>query len=134
MNLLGFNHNAKAVMSWLFPASNVLNQAHSAMAKVFAVDPVRHFILGGKPKRVHVPGSPLLDVAYWKQGQQMMVSLVNQDYSSSDAVVTLSLPAEITSVVSQPWGNLTWQVSNSNLQVEALPGVATSVVIVDLGR
>ncbi|GAM83774.1 hypothetical protein ANO11243_017640 [Dothideomycetidae sp. 11243] len=132
MNLLGFNHGAKAVMNWQFPASETLNEANSAMAKVFTAIPVSGFLLDGQPTPVQVVGHEMLDVAYWKCGGQVMVAMVNQDYNDSVAVVRLQLPWPVKRIVSQPWGKVSFQVHEGRLELEGITGVATSVVILDV--
>jgi len=73
MMMLSFNHGAKAIMSWTFPASSSLEQAHGAMAQVATVAPVSTFLLGTQPTPIKVKGHGLLDVAYWVVGTQVMV-------------------------------------------------------------
>ncbi|KAF2158187.1 hypothetical protein K461DRAFT_284453 [Myriangium duriaei CBS 260.36] len=128
MNLLGFNHGSKGVMSWIFPASDTLNKAHGDMSKVFAAAPVRDFLLGSNPLPLKISGNPSLDVAYWKLGNQIMVGLVNQDLGKSTAS-SVRLPFRGYSVASQPWGSLKWSSVMCGLKVEVPSGVTTSVVI-----
>ncbi|KAF2207249.1 hypothetical protein CERZMDRAFT_14106, partial [Cercospora zeae-maydis SCOH1-5] len=45
MMILSFNHNAKGMMSWLFPTSDVLHEAHGRMAKFVTRSPVNDFLL-----------------------------------------------------------------------------------------
>lgn len=129
MNLLGFNHRSKAVMSWLFPSDDALNQAYGKMAKVFAVSPVSDFILGGHPTPIKLAGHPHVDAASWILNGRLMVSIVSQDYSNSLGTVSLPLPVGAWRIQSQPWGDLSWAVSGSQLQVKGLPSLATGVVI-----
>ena len=51
MMILSFNHGAKGIMSWTFPASGALQVAHGQMAKVATVAPVSTFLLGAQPVR-----------------------------------------------------------------------------------
>ena len=61
---LSFNHMAKGIMSWVFPSSNALNEAHGAFSKVATVPPVSSFLIGAKPCKLDVTGHSLLDVSY----------------------------------------------------------------------
>lgn len=39
MNTLAFNHGAKSVISWVYPASDILNTAHGQLAQVVSKSP-----------------------------------------------------------------------------------------------
>ncbi|KAK4646264.1 hypothetical protein QC761_209000 [Podospora bellae-mahoneyi] len=47
MNVLAFNHGAKGIISWLWPTSTVLAEAHGQLAKVVTGGMVRGFVVGG---------------------------------------------------------------------------------------
>jgi hypothetical protein len=134
MILLSFNHAAKAIMSWTFPATNTLNDAHAAFSKVATKSPVSTFLLNSEPVQVNVKGQPLLDVAYWTSASHIMVGFVNLAYLESHESVSIEIPLNATKVASQPWGSLTWSLSqqsgeNTLLQVQGLGGLDTSIII-----
>ena len=137
MILLSFNHAAKAIMSWTFPATNTLNDAHAAFSKVATNSPVSTFLLNSEPVQVNAKGQPLLDIAYWTSASQIMVGFVNLAYLESDGSASIDIPLNATRLASQPWGSLTWSLSqqsseNTILKVQGLSGLDTSIVILDI--
>ena len=137
MILLSFNHMAKAVMSWTFPSTTTLDNAHGAFSKVATVPPVSTFLLGADPIKIKVKRHSLLDVSYWKLESQIMVGIVNLDYVDSNGTVSIDLPTSVSRVASQPWGSLSWSLSSSSnvssvLSSYGLDGLATSIVILDM--
>ncbi|MCJ1307948.1 hypothetical protein MMC25_001597 [Agyrium rufum] len=132
MNLLAFNHRAKAIMAWTFPPSSALATAHSEMAKVFAVPPVSTFLLGGQPTAISVPKHPLLDAAYWKLGNQVLVSIVNPNHAVISQAISVPLSGKASGIQSQPWGSTAWKLSadGTGLVVGGLDALATSAVLV----
>ncbi|KAK4540455.1 hypothetical protein LTR36_009201 [Oleoguttula mirabilis] len=132
MMVLSFNHAAKAVMSWTYPASASLEQAHAAMAKVATVPPVSTFLLGARPTSIKMKGHDgSMDVAYWVLGQQVMVG-VAMDYVGYNGSIEIDLPVSVRRVASQPWGLLDWVVVNGTLTVCGLAALATSFVVFDM--
>lgn len=134
MTLLSFNHKAKAMMSWLFPASDALNEAHSAFAKVATAPPVSTFLLGAEPQTVQVQDNAFLDVSYWVVGDQAMVGVVNVDYADRKETISIELPFAASSVLSQPWGSISWNLGRpsndtTTLSTQGLDGLATSIII-----
>jgi hypothetical protein len=130
MMVLSFNHRAKGIMSWTFPASGTLEVAHGEMAKVATKAPVADFIIGGSPTKVLVEGYELLDVAYWEWDNQTMLGLANGDYVGHDDTVTIQLPTSVKEVSSQPWGSLSWNVvGNKTLTVSGFEGLDTSFMV-----
>ena len=137
MILLSFNHRAKAIMSWQFPASHSLNKAHGAFAKVATVPPVSSFLLDAEPQEVKVKGDPLLDVSYWKYENQVMVGIVNLDYADTHKKISITLPVHASHIKGQPWGSLSWTLSSvgnssTEMSVYGMDGLTTSIVILEL--
>lgn len=131
MMVLSFNHGAKAIMSWTFPASSSLEAAHGEMAKVATVPPVSNFLMGGHPTLVKVEGHALLDVAYWSVDNRTMIGVVNLDYSRDNGTIKIDLPVAVSRIASQPWGSLSWAVGNGTLTTYGMAGLATSFIVVD---
>lgn len=131
MNALAFNHGAKSIISWVYPASEDLNVAHGQLAKVVTKSPVVDFIVGKWPTAVDVPGYDLVDVSYWVVGTQMLVCIVNGGYVDIDEAVTVDVP-NATTITSTAWGNVTWGLASSQLSTPSLPALATSMLILDL--
>ena len=132
MMLLSFNHGAKGVMSWTFPTSDTLAQAHSQMAKIATVPPVSTFLLGAQPTEVEVKGQGDVDVAYWKVGKRIMVGFVRPEYDAGNGKVTIDLPERAGGIASQPWGSLPWTLEGQTLTVRGLVELDTSLVILDV--
>ncbi|KAF2773281.1 hypothetical protein EJ03DRAFT_371215 [Teratosphaeria nubilosa] len=131
MMVLSFNHKAKAIMSWIFPASEILEMAHGKMAKLASTSPVSDFLLGADPVQLVIPGRPLLDLSYWQVGDKVMVGLADLEYIGINSTVSVHLPMRIRGIVSQPWGNLSWSFDGSNLVMQGLSALSTSFVVLD---
>ncbi|KAI2629260.1 hypothetical protein GGS26DRAFT_598959 [Hypomontagnella submonticulosa] len=133
MNALAFNRGATGIFAWTWPSSDELFDAHSQMAAVVTQPPVRDFLLSGRPTgSVYVAEFPLLDIAYWVRGDQVMVSVVNGAYEDIEDPLSLSLPVAATKVASVPFGGLTWELGYGQLTTGSLPGMSFSLIILAL--
>jgi len=132
MMLLSFNHHAKGIMSWTFPASSVLEAAHGAMAKVATKPLVSNFLLSGEPTAVEILGHPALDVAYWKEGDKLLLSFANTESQASNGTVDLPLPFAVRGVESQPWGDLAHTLRGRKLSIPKMPALASSLMILQV--
>ncbi|EME46147.1 hypothetical protein DOTSEDRAFT_70221 [Dothistroma septosporum NZE10] len=130
MMILSFNHKAKAIMSWTFPTTPVsLGAAHGRMAKVVSQSPVRDFLIGDDPKAIEVESHPLLDVAYWTIGKELMVSVANVETDDSKTSLTIELPVKVHSITGQPWGSSSWHLDEGGrLCTSGLGGLTSSIV------
>ncbi|GAB1739642.1 hypothetical protein NU219Hw_g4588t1 [Hortaea werneckii] len=131
MQILSFIHKAKAIMSWDFHEVTPLNRAHGAMAKVVTQSPVSDFLLGSQPTQIYAEDLGLLEAAYWRVGDQLMVGIANMDYIGVTESVKFDLPMNASRIASQPWGSVEWELTNKSLVARALEGLATSFVILD---
>ncbi|KAF2721488.1 hypothetical protein K431DRAFT_268619 [Polychaeton citri CBS 116435] len=131
MSILAFNHKAKGVMSWTFPAPEELEHAHSLMVKVVTKIPVKDFLLGQQPINIKLDGHNFLDVSYWQTNDSVLVGLVNIGQSPL-VDVEVALPVTVEAVVSQPWGEVDWKIGNGTLAAQNVKGLETSFVIVSL--
>jgi hypothetical protein len=137
MAMISFNHGAKGITSWIYPSTDELNDAHSALARVVTVAPVSNFIGGAQPVPISVHG---LDVSYWTLGKQAMVIVAADPDSSTlagtvegpSATSGVSLPISAKSIASTPWGNITWSLEGNKLQAKGISSLATSIVILNL--
>ncbi len=133
MVTLAFNHGAQGIISWVWPASNVLGKAHGALSKVVTAAPVADFLVGGDgPQRINatVSGTGVVDVAYWVLGKQTLVSIVNGGYVDLENV-EITVNENATVISSTPWGNAQWALVGSKLSASRLPALATSIIILD---
>lgn len=130
MVMLAVNHGAKGMMSWVYPAAESLVEAHGRLAKVLTVGPVVNYIVGGgRAKRVEV-GVEGIDVAVWEREGSMLVSIVNGG-GSVQGRVTVPVPRAVK-VKSRPWGELEWTLDGGQLSSAELPGMSTSLLILEL--
>lgn len=130
MMLLSFNHHAKGMMSWTFPASSVLEAAHAAMAKVVTAPAVSEFIIGGQPTAIALPDYPQLDVAWWRQGHSGLVSMANTDAQAINGTIKTKLPLAVRGIDSQPWGNATYSVHGGEaLVMHGMAALGTSLIV-----
>ncbi len=132
MALLALNHGAQAIISWVYPDSDTLSVAHGALAKVLTTAPGVTFVVGNdRPHRIAVAASVDVDVAFWRRGREMLVSVVNGGYSDVSKAVEVELPG-VASVKSTLWGNVTWTLSGSKLSAPSFPALGTSLVLLEL--
>ncbi|GAB1730638.1 hypothetical protein NU195Hw_g8594t1 [Hortaea werneckii] len=129
MQVLSFIHKAKAIMSWDFHEVTPLNRAHGTMAKVVTQSPVSDFLLGSQPTQIYSENSDLLEAAYWRVGDRLMVGIANMDYVGTTEPVRFDLPGNASRIVSQPWGSVEWELTNKSLVARRLEGLATSFVV-----
>ncbi|KAK4203847.1 hypothetical protein QBC40DRAFT_345941 [Triangularia verruculosa] len=141
MNVLAFNHGMKGIISWLWPSSTVLAEAHGKLAKVVTRSPVKEFLVGGDgvdgPGRVEarVPGTgiEIVDAAVWvdKTRNKALIGVVNGGYADIERRVEVPV-VNATTVDKTLWGGVEWRVEGELLVVDRLPALATSFVLVNL--
>ena len=124
-------------MSWTFPTTNALSNAHAAFAKVANTIPMSSFLIGAEPMQLKVQGESLLDVSYWAVQNQVMIGVVNLNYADINRSVSIELPMKVRRVASQPWGSLSWSLSSTSsgytvMRISGMSGLDTSVVILDI--
>ncbi|KAI1391673.1 uncharacterized protein F4822DRAFT_192602 [Hypoxylon trugodes] len=133
MNALAFNRGATGIFAWTWPTSQELFDAHSQMSNVITQPPVRDFLLGSQPAgKIDVANQDLVDAAYWVRGTQAMISVVNGAYDDVTGQLSIALPVQAGSISSIPFGGLSWKLLNDQLTVDSLPGMSTSIIILDL--
>lgn len=137
MDLLAFNHGAMARLAWIYPPSDVLSSATAKLANVVTVEPVAGFLTAANPVLVldgrSAKGS--LDAAYWvteDESKGVLVGVVNPENSTSAAPAQVALPEglNVSNIVSQPWGSVSWSLQGSTLVADGgLKALDTSYVI-----
>ncbi|KAI1323665.1 hypothetical protein F5Y16DRAFT_332763 [Xylariaceae sp. FL0255] len=134
MNALAFNRGATGIFGWTWPSSAVLFDTHANMSHVVTNEPVRSFLLSGKPQRLSVAGYDLLDAAYWVVGDKALVSVVWGAYEKIQKPVSIDIPGvEATDIESVAFGGLSWQLSDGNkLTIKSLPAMSTSLILLNL--
>ncbi|KAK7911446.1 hypothetical protein PG985_013927 [Apiospora marii] len=130
MDMLAFNHGAKARLAWIYPTSDELGNALSRIAKVVTTSPVMDFLTGANPVLLQDGKDRGLDVAYWKNDGQVLVSVVAPGDSITNVGIPLPPDVQVTRVVSSPWGGIGWTLDGNTLRAKGgLPSYATSLVI-----
>lgn len=134
MNALAFNHHAKSILSWVWPTSDILAQTHGQYAKVVAQPPVRDFIVLGEAQSIPVKCNLVVDAAYWVQGNQVLINVVNGGYEPIKKSLKVPLPAAIKpkEVVSTPWGNGTWSLNGGELRLGPMDAMSANMIIVKI--
>ncbi|KAJ4147955.1 hypothetical protein LMH87_002447 [Akanthomyces muscarius] len=134
MNALAFNHAAKSILSWVWPASEALGEIHGRFAKKVATAPVREFLVLERPSKIEMEGSGVLDAAYWMREDQVLVNVVNGGYEAINQTVKVPLPETIQpkKLKSVVWGNGTWSIKNDEVRLGPVEGMSTNIVILQL--
>lgn len=130
MDLLALNHGAKGRLAWIYPVSEALDEAMSKLARVVTTSPVMNFLTGSNSVLLQDGKQGPLDVAYWRYGGQILVSVVAPN--NSVAYVEISLPAgdQVSRIVSTPWGETNWTLDGTTLRAEGgVASLTTSLVI-----
>ncbi|OAA58002.1 hypothetical protein SPI_06887 [Niveomyces insectorum RCEF 264] len=164
MVLLAVNHGALGIVSWVYPAADALVAAHGQLAQVLAATtgPVARFVVandrpqvltaddhssssgggggsggsgnGGNVRTSHPADN--VDVACWRRGDQLLVSVVNGGDDDYEGPVTIALPTGLAppgktfrAIEAVPWGNLTWSWSGTVLSTPSIPALATSLLV-----
>ena len=133
MIMLSINHNAKGLSSWWYPSSAPIQTIMGTIGKILQASPVIDFVYGTNPvSKLPVKNGPLLDVASWTIGSQMMVGIANGNVVATSQEVTITLPATVTSVNTTVYGNTNWAVSDGKLQKKGLDGLEADILIVNI--
>jgi hypothetical protein len=137
MNALAFHHDAKAIASWVWPFSDSLGKIMGKFGSTVARQPVANLIVTGKAERVQVQGHQAVDAAYWVGEKQVLVSVVNGGYYAIDGEISIPLPPSLglkkedDAVV---WGNGTWTLDNGQVRLSRQSGMATNMMLLDIGN
>ncbi|KAK8100369.1 hypothetical protein PG999_010743 [Apiospora kogelbergensis] len=130
MDMLAFNHGAKARLAWIYPVSSELDKALSKLSKVVTASPVKDFLTGANPVLLQDGQQGGLDVAYWMNGNQILVSVVAPGSSAANVGIPLPSGIQVSRVVSTPWGGIGWTLDGMTLRAKGgLPSLATSLII-----
>lgn len=133
MNALAFNHDAKAIVSWVWPTSDDLAVIHGALASVVTRSPVVEFVVAEKANRLSIADLDIVDVAYWVQGGEMLLSVVNGGYDPIEEEVVIPLPESISpgSLTSVIWGDAPWTVG-AEVKISGMGAMSTNIIIIQL--
>ncbi|KJZ75032.1 hypothetical protein HIM_05518 [Hirsutella minnesotensis 3608] len=137
MVALGFHHGAKAIASWVWPASDILGRTHGSFARAVATAPVRDIIVGAKVRAVPFHGSKLVDVAYWMtpKSHQVLLSVVYSGYAPMNGIVKIPLHKKTVALVQDRvvWGSGKWEIGKNGVRLSGIAAMSTNMVILRTG-
>lgn len=135
MTMLSINHAAKGILMWDFPTSADILHVTDALAAVLTSKSVSHFLTSATMvQKLTVNGGNRVDAAAWIDGNQMLVSIVNLNDHLLNGIIAIHLPTHrpVKSVKSTLWGEAEWKVDGKELWTQGLPGLAVSLLVVNL--
>ncbi|KAI9738376.1 MAG: hypothetical protein M1834_008879 [Cirrosporium novae-zelandiae] len=133
MNMLSINHDAKGIVMWDWPTEPDLASVTSDLAKTLVAANVTKFLLGSHTTGLGVHGQKRIDAAAWTVGKQMLVSIVNLEYSDSSAEISITLPATASSIETVAWGPGGWTVGNNGtIAKEGIQGLEVDLILLKL--
>ncbi|KIH92810.1 hypothetical protein SPBR_02505 [Sporothrix brasiliensis 5110] len=159
MSLVAVNHGAQGLIAWVYPvqanttaAGSVLPAAHGTLAQVLTRSPVVDFIVGNaRPTRLPAATDhPNVDIACWRRGDHLLVSVVNaayEDYgaapaNSSTPPLTVPIPPSLwpaanrsyTHIEAVVWGGdqLEWSFAGNNLSTQRIPALSTGLIVLSV--
>lgn len=138
MTALALHHDAKAIASWLWPASGALGRVHGRFARAVTKEPVRSMLVGGRVNRVEVEGYRPIDAAYWAADgeQQVLLSVVNSAPEPIKDPITVRLPAHVAprAKTSAIWGSGRWTLDEDGAaRLEGVAAMSTNMVMLGTG-
>lgn len=131
MTMLSVNHNAKGIVMWDYPTSTELAQVTSELSRVLASSEVAGFLLGAPVVALQEAGHGKMDVAGWRVGSKMLVSILSLQTSAQTSRVTIALPDGARGVSKVLWGSGEWRVVGGQLVKTGGQGLETDLVIVE---
>lgn len=141
MTMLSINHGAKGIIMWTFPTTPELVTVTSALAALLA-HKCAYLLLGADlASGLAVDGAPAADVSFWKNRNEMLLSIVNPSYEDVDGLVEFQLPINITaSSFTTLWGDNQWKAVDDgegrirSLQKIGLPALDADVILLSLSE
>lgn len=131
MTMLSLNHNAKGIVMWDYPTSMELSQETSKLSRTLASEEVARFLLAAPTVSLQVESHSKMDVAGWRVGDRMLVSILSLQTPSWSSTVTVKLPPAARAINQVLWGSGQWQLEHGQLVKHGGHGLETDLVIVD---
>ncbi|CEJ58603.1 hypothetical protein PMG11_07255 [Penicillium brasilianum] len=131
MTMLSVNHNAKGIVMWDYPTSTELAQVTSELSRVLASEEVARFLLGAPTVALQVTGHGKMDVAGWRIGSKMLVSILSLQASAWTSRVMIALPDGARGVNQVLWGAGAWRVVGGQLVKTGGQGLETDLMMVE---
>lgn len=132
MTMLSINHNAKGIIMWQWPTTPQISQVTRRLSNVLVGDGVAEFVLGARTTKLNAVGQTEMDVAGWRLGNQMLVSILSLQTPNWTTTVRIRLPAAGTSINQVLWGGGQWSLVNGSLSKVGGVGLDTDLIIVQL--
>ena len=136
MTILSVNHGAKGSIAWFWPEPVALISTTSALARALT-GPCAEYILGGNRiigVAVSVNGS--VDVAAWKSGNKLLVSVVNtRRQATGEVMITVPNDLQLGIVEAPFFGDGGWQGTSSSsgkLVKRGMKGLEADMFVVGL--
>ncbi|CAD0110957.1 unnamed protein product [Aureobasidium uvarum] len=134
MNLLSVNHAAKGIVMWDFPTRVDILDVTNRLAAVLTREPVVGFLVGAPlTQRLKVVGAGNIDAAAWIKDDEVLVSIVNLDYSNTNSSIIVSLPEGVMAakVSKSFWGDAAWSVDGNKLSTDSYKGLEVSLLLLE---
>ena len=149
MDLMALNHGAKARLGWIYTVSdgeasseakgalsaqNQTLEAAAPLAKFLTKSPVVDYMTSSDLILLYDGNQDGLDVGFWCNPKDGLLCIVNPtDKPIDPAEVELPDGIWTIKIVSEPWGNVGWDLLGPKLVTRkkgGLPGHATSCVLI----
>jgi hypothetical protein len=138
MMMLSVNHNAKGLTYWLYPSTDAVNAGSGNLGRVFQTAPARDFLLGanaikGLPVE-GISGSNIgaVDASAWILGEQIMIGIAIGAYVDSDALVSITLPVEVSIIDKVLYGEPGWKADGNKLSKAGLNGLGVDIMVLNI--
>ncbi|KAJ5160019.1 uncharacterized protein N7482_007023 [Penicillium canariense] len=131
MTMLSVNHNAKGIVMWDYPTTTELERVTSQLSRVLASEEVVRFLLGAPTVALQATGPSKMDVASWRLGTQMVVSILSLQTPAWLSNVSVTLPEGARAVHKVLWGSGDWRLIEGQLVKTGGRGLETDLVIVE---
>ena len=139
MTMLSINHGAKGIIMWTFPTTPELVTVTSALAAMLT-DKCAYLLLGAHlSSGFAIEGAPAADVSFWRNENEMLLSIVNPSYEGVEGLVEFQLPITVTaSSFISLWGDDQWKGVDdcvghiSTLQKTGLRALSVDVLLLSL--
>ena len=139
MTMLSINHGAKGIIMWTFPTTRELLNVTSALAALLTVKCADLLLGADISSGLAVDGAPAADVSFWKDGKEMLLSIVNPSYEDVEGLVKFQLPVNVTAQsFTSLWGDNEWKAVDhgagriSSLERNGLVGLSVDVLLLSL--
>ncbi|CAI7603888.1 unnamed protein product [Penicillium pancosmium] len=134
MTMLSLNHDAKGIVMWTWPTTAQISNMTRQLGTILVNNSVTAFILGSRTVKLTAVGlgQTEMDVAGWRLGRQMLVSILSLQTPNWTNTVTIQLPLAGSSITEVLWGAGQWGLVNGTLSKVGGTGLSTDLIIVQL--